>query len=126
MKLFIIAALSLSVLQTQTVSACVIAVEGNAEVTLLREVYNLKNLKLTTHTQDADIGFKLVPQIIKKADPVFGEIKMNEIVNVRADIYEKGQVVAKTGFHLITNFSLKENSPFARDLIKTLAIAGCN
>ena len=126
MKFFIIAALSLSILQVQTASACVIAVESNTEVTLLREVYNLKNLKLTTQTQYADVGFKLVPQIVKKADPVFGEIKMNETVNVRADIYEKGQVVASTAFHLITNFSQREESPFSRDLIRTLATARCN
>lgn len=111
--------------QIHSAYACVIAVESNIETTLLKEVYKLKDLRLTTDTKIADVGIKLAVEEIKKSDPIFGEMKMIKTHNLRADIYERGNIIASTGYHLATDFSLEKESPFARDLKRTLEKVDC-
>lgn len=122
MKKIVLALITLAT-TLQVASACIIAVDSNVEIALLQNVYQFSPSQLTTNTSLADVGIRLVGETTTVNDPVFGETKKLTVAKMKADIYEKGQIVESTRYHNIEEIGT--DSAFGKNIKKSLQKVGC-
>lgn len=108
----------------QSANACIVAVYGSVEKSLLQNVYHFNPNQITTDTSNADFGIRFTAELKTVKDPIFGDARKVETQHLKADIFENGHLIESTRFH-----NLQEIGPdatFGKSIKKALSKIGCN